>query len=198
MGIIDLLTNIKKKISMVRLTKEQYVSFLSQEFYFANSTPINLRLAANNCPFPIISDFLTHHAKDEDGHAVWALQDIMDLGMCTPLPVKKETDKLISYARSVCRGCESYKILGLSVLVENLAPSVDLSKLLPENIGSAVRFIERHSKVDVKHAQEINELIAESDPPIRKGIEGSAMEFIILYADFLHAATDTPYVGTNL
>jgi hypothetical protein len=187
-----------EQVGNVKLTLEQYVSLLSQEFYFASVTSINLRIAAKNCPFPNIADYLRHHAKDEDGHNIWAMQDLLELGHSVPLPPTKATEALLRHMSVVSNGDESYKFLGLSMIVENLAPKIDINMLLPENIGEAKRFVERHTKVDVLHSKEINELIASLDIPLQKGIEGAAMEFIILYADFLSQAVGIDYDRKHL
>lgn len=170
-----------------RLTREEYLGLLGQEYHLSLAAPENLRRAAARVSDARLARWLEQHAADEDGHHLWALRDLADLGATPPAPTEA-TRRLLERVAQVAGGDEPHTILGLSVVVEHAAPRVDPAMLLPEGLGKATRFVVRHTKVDVKHAREVDEMIAALAPAQRAQVEERAKEFAALFVAFLMAA----------
>lgn len=177
------------ELMRTRLSRPQYVGVLGQEYHLSSNAPRNLRLAASQVEkdLPELAAWLRHHADDEDGHHLWAEDDLADLGETIP-PATDATRRLLTRVRQIASGDHAYRILGLSYVVEHTAPQIDPDELLPHDVGSANRFIVRHTKVDIKHAEEVDEAIAALPEALQAEVFEQAAEFRELFHAFLLAA----------
>ena len=150
-----------------RLTIDEYIKYLTQQYHFALHIESIMRLAAetyikNQYTFgEDIPNFLMHHAQDEAGHHIWAYNDLNKLG-ATPIgPYNLATSELLDKLIIVAQGSFLWGVLGLSEIVENFAPTIEIEDIVPQEAIdiNADTFIRRHIKVDVRHAKEINDCI---------------------------------------
>jgi len=190
-----------------RLTREQYIGVLGQEYHLSRAAPANLRAAADrlaslsagkSARHQKVSDWLRKHASEEDGHFIWALQDLNDLGVKVPPPQTYETTSLLVTVQSIATSTAPYRILGLSDVVEHFAPTLKVETLLPEGIGEASRFIGRHSKVDVQHAKEVDEAIGWLSDKEQGEVRATAKVFESLFRNFLLAAARSGHQKSRL
>src|SRR4029077_5659301 len=108
---------------------------------------------------PALSRWFAQHAREENGHHRWAEQDLRDLGEAFPPPFPP-TLRLIRHIEEVPGGPKPYLVLGISHVAENLSPMLDPAALLPDGIGRAGRYVERHVLVDRTHAADVNRQVA--------------------------------------
>ena len=99
------------------ITQQHYILFLWETWHFVRFTPEHLRIAAARMPEGALRERFLSHARGEEGHDRWALQDLtalgVDVAMVTgsqPLPA---TARLIAYERCTAEVMEPMALLGL-------------------------------------------------------------------------------------
>lgn len=141
-----------------RLSLAQYLSVLGQEYHLAINAPLNFQIAADRCDDPSVVRFLLAHAAEVDGHHEWAAQDLADLGASVP-PPNAATLRLLEHVRSLACGGEPHRVLALCLVSGQIAPTLDVERVIPPAAGSAIRFVLNHREMDLLRAAEARAVI---------------------------------------
>jgi hypothetical protein len=169
------------------LTRDQYVGLLGQLYHFSAAAQSHLRQVVARIDDPRLAQWFARHARQEQGHHLWAEQDLRDLGEEVPPPTPA-TLRLIHHIEEVATGPKPYLVLGISHVAENLSPMLDPATLLPEGLESAVRYVGRHALVDRTHAEEVNEQVSMLPAARRAEVLEESRRFERLMLEFFLAS----------
>jgi hypothetical protein len=166
------------------LTRDQYVGLLGQLYHFSAAAQSHLRAVVDRIDDPALSRWFAKHAREEYGHHRWAEQDLTELGEAVPSALPA-TLRLIRHIEEIAGGPKPYLLLGISHVAENLSPMLDPTALLPEGIGRAGRYVERHVLVDRTHAADVNRQVAMLSAERRAEVLEESRRFTELMFEFL-------------
>jgi hypothetical protein len=177
-----------------RLTKEQYIRCLQQEWHLARHATDEIDRAAWGCENVAVRKGLFDHADEERQpvpHRQWVEEDLAELGANLTNPTAA-TSKLLSVLYTIARSRSSYRVLGLSLVAESFSPQLNLDAILPHDVGTARRFIDRHAKLDVGHVKHVKAIISHLNWWQRMRVRLAAIRFKWLFARFLISARNGP------
>jgi hypothetical protein len=175
---------VRETLNGEPLTRDQYVGLLGQLYYFSAAAQSHLRAVVHRIDDPALAAWFAKHAREENGHHLWAEQDLKELGEALPPPFPA-TLRLIRHIEQVAGGPKPYLVLGISHVAENLSPMLDPAVLLPEGAHSAARYVGRHVLVDRTHAADVNQQVAKLPPARRSEVLEESRQFAELMFEFL-------------
>jgi hypothetical protein len=169
------------------LSRDQYIGLLGQLYHFSAAAQSHLRAVVGRIDDPALSRWFAKHAREEYGHHRWAEQDLKELGEEVPAPFPA-TLRLIRHIEEIAGSSKPYLVLGISHVAENLSPMLDPAALLPDGIGRAGRYVERHVLVDRTHAADVNRQVAMLPVERRTEVLEESRRFTELMFEFLLAS----------
>ncbi|ABE57013.1 TENA/THI-4 protein [Shewanella denitrificans OS217] len=187
MSIIDL-TKLEQKVATMwdsiltnspfihevldgKATKALYAIYMTETYHYTKHNAKNQALVGimgKDLPGKYLS-FCFHHAHEEAGHELMALSDIASIGFdredvlsSKPLPA---TETLIAYLYWISATGNPVQRLGYSYWAENVYGYIDpVLKAIQSTLDltpQSMKFFIAHSKIDAKHAEEVNEMLHE-------------------------------------
>ena len=143
-----------------------YVRYLLNAYYYAQYSPKIMALAASRCidSHPDLGAYLLHHANEERGHDLWALEDLRDLGVneaearsARPVPA---CAAMVGYVHYVAGFSNPVGVFGWMYVLE--AVGSDLGAVVADRLKTMVggstaglRFVTGHGVTDVRHTDEL-------------------------------------------
>jgi hypothetical protein len=185
-------------------SRDDFVRFLSQTYWYTRESPLLLREAAAGLraagAYPELAAYYEQKAVEESGHEAWALADLRSLGApADPALLPPPSPAVTTYLRFHHRLIAAGKPLGFfgaawileslgsgaGAIVERLRARSDLP-----GIAGALRFLSGHGAADVHHLDELADRLAGvEDPGHRRTILVSAKVTAALYPRFFRAAS---------
>ncbi|MFP6665386.1 MAG: iron-containing redox enzyme family protein [Deltaproteobacteria bacterium] len=149
-----------------RSRSEDYISYLTSVFHYARFSPVIMAAAASRCSqsHPELSAYLLKHAAEEQGHDVWALEDLAKLGVpadqirrARPAPA---CAALVGYVHNLATIGNPIAIFGWMYILE--AVGSDIGVAAGEKLDAAhggadapIHFVAGHGEADADHTVEI-------------------------------------------
>jgi pyrroloquinoline quinone (PQQ) biosynthesis protein C len=152
-----------------------YRTYLINVWHYAQHSATVIGLAGSRCVARNrpIANYLFHHAKEELGHELWALEDLETLGVSAaelaasrPVP---SCAAMIGYEYYIAGHANPVSLFGwlyvLEAMGEDLGPV--MSSRLTETFGrkTGVHFIEGHGEADEAHTHDLTAQIIAHIPP---------------------------------
>jgi heme oxygenase len=151
--------------------KEAYIRYLTFVYQYAQHSPKVIALAASRCvnTHPELAKYLLHHAEEEQGHDIWALEDLRELGV-DPEIVKATYPltacaSMIGFIYYTAAYANPVSLFGWLYVLEAMGD--DLGSLaankLNEGLGlsnKALRFVAGHGVNDQEHTADLTEQIS--------------------------------------
>ncbi|MBI4529194.1 MAG: iron-containing redox enzyme family protein [Deltaproteobacteria bacterium] len=164
-------TQVVKTLFHGTLDRAAYVRYLLNAYNYAQHSPKVMAVAAARCTdtHPELATYLLHHAIEEQGHYLWALEDLRDLNVgdveaqaARPLP---SCAAMIGYIHYTAGYANPVGLLGWMYVLE--AVGNDLGTVVAKSLKNALklpgsaglRFVARHGVSDTDHARELTEQI---------------------------------------
>jgi pyrroloquinoline quinone (PQQ) biosynthesis protein C len=159
-------TRLFKALFTNALDQAAYIRYLQNAYYYARHSPKIMALAASRCmdSHPELAAYLLHHAEEERGHDLWALEDLRDFHIDeaqarSALPVPA-CAAMVGYIHYVAGFSNPIGVFGWMYILE--AVGHDLGSRVASRLkasfggsGASVRFVARHGDTDVRHADEL-------------------------------------------
>jgi len=146
-----------------------YGRYLTNVWHYAQHSSIVIGHAAARCvpDNPKLADYLFHHAREELGHDVWALQDMEALGMniddvrkSRPVP---SCAAMVGFEYFTASHANPVGLFGWLYVLEAMGD--DLGQVVSERIAQGlklpdgVKFLKGHGEADVAHTKDLTEQI---------------------------------------
>ncbi len=163
-------TKITKALFAGTVEPSAYVRYLINAYNYAQHSPKVMALAAARCmgTHPELATYLLHHADEEQGHDLWALEDLRDLNVseaqvraARPVPA---CEAMIGYMHYVAGYANPVGLFGWMYVLEVVGS--DLGALVAKQLktvtglsGKGVRFVARHGDSDVDHTKDMTHCI---------------------------------------
>lgn len=162
--------------------RELYVTLMTEIYHYTRENAQNQALAAIDVHSDRLSllRFCLHHAFEEAGHDLMALNDLRAVGVdpeavvaSRPLP---ETQAFIAYLYRVATTCDATSRLGYSLWAEGCYPHIaEVLDAMRTSLGLEDRdmtFFVAHSKIDAGHLEEVEQAIDEhcTTPELRAAL----------------------------
>ena len=159
-------TRLFKALFSNALDPAAYIRYLQNAYYYAQYSPRIMALAASRCmdTHPELAAYLLHHAEEERGHDLWALEDLRDFQVSeaqarSALPVPA-CAAMVGYIHYVAGFSNPVGVFGWMYILEAVGHDLgsQVASRLKASFGGAiagVRFVARHGDTDVRHAQEL-------------------------------------------
>lgn len=147
-----------------------YVRYLINAHHYAQYSPKVMAIAAARCidTHPALATYLLHHAREEQGHEQWALEDLRDLNVSEsvvqatrPVP---SCAAMIGYVHYIAGYANPLGLFGWMYVLE--AVGNDLGTLVAQRLKDVpglpkggMRFIAGHGISDTDHTQDLTQQI---------------------------------------
>lgn len=152
------------------LDRDAYIRYLTNVYYYAQFSPRLMATAAARCmsTHRELATYLLHHAEEEMGHELWALEDLRDLGVseyearaARPVP---SCDAMVGYVHYIADHGNPIGLFGWMYVLEGVGSDFGIvaAERLKQALGeaaSAVRFVEQHGINDADHADDLAQQI---------------------------------------
>ncbi len=162
-----------------RVDRERYERFLIDLYpVVAHFCPVMLA-AAGRCPDELsaVRSFLQEHAREEQGHELWVLEDCAALGgtafaeqvrLSRP---GREVQEMVAFNHALAERAHPCGVLGMVLTLEAMAARIAggaaaaVSRALELRDGRGVKFLASHGPLDAHHLTELYELLDRIDDP---------------------------------
>jgi pyrroloquinoline quinone (PQQ) biosynthesis protein C len=182
-----------------RLTKNDYVQFLTQAYHHVKHTlPLLMACGARLLArLEWLRAAMGEYISEETGHQEWILNDIRACG-ADPGLVRTGTpdlpaELLVSYAYDTIARGNPVGFLGMVLVLEGTSTAVALqaARALQRSLGlqpGAFTYLSSHGELDVAHTRFFESLVNRlDDPHDRAAIVHCARVFYRLYGDVFRA-----------
>jgi pyrroloquinoline quinone (PQQ) biosynthesis protein C len=150
-----------------RSRSEDYIAYLTNVFHYARFSPVIMAAAASRTSqsHPELSLYLLKHAGEEQGHDVWALEDLARLGVsgetvrqARPVPA---CAALVGYVHNLATAKNPIATFGWMYVLE--AVGADIGVAAGAKLGAThssgedapIRFVAGHGEADTDHTIQI-------------------------------------------
>jgi pyrroloquinoline quinone (PQQ) biosynthesis protein C len=151
-----------------------YKHYLSNVWHYAQHSGTVIAIAGARCvqSHPALAAYLLHHAQDELGHDVWALQDLEVMGVdadevraSRPLPA---CAAMIGYEYYLAAHANPVSLFGWLFVLEAMGDDLGhvVARRVREALNAAegVKFLAGHGEADEEHTKEIIDQIRTNIP----------------------------------
>ncbi len=164
-------TEVIKSLLENRPNKETYIRYLTFVYQYAQHSPKVIALAASRCinSHPELARYLLHHAEEEQGHDIWALEDLKELGI-------DETTVKSTYPLTACASMIAFiyytaayanpvSLFGWLYVLEAMGEDLGTMAANKLNEGlnlsdQALRFVAGHGINDQQHTADLTHQIS--------------------------------------
>lgn len=146
-----------------------YRHYLSNVWHYAQHSGTVIAIAGARCVLthPPLAAYLLHHAQEELGHDVWALQDLEVMGVdeadvrkSRPLPA---CAAMVGYEYYLAAHANPVSLFGWLFVLEAMGDDLGhvVARRVREalNVDQGVKFLAGHGEADEEHTREIIEQI---------------------------------------
>lgn len=152
------------------LDRDAYVRYLVNAYNYAQYSPRVMALGASRAlaTHPELASYLLHHATEEQGHELWALADLAELGVPEAEARARRPvlacSALVGYIHFVAGHANAIGLFGWMYVLEAVGSDVgtELGRRIDAGLklgGKALRFVAGHGIADTDHTTEITEMI---------------------------------------
>lgn len=149
---------------------QSYIKYLINVYKYAEHSPKVIAMAAARCmsSHRELASYLLHHAEEEKGHDLWALEDLQDLGL-DPLYVQDQypvnaCSSMIGFMYYTACHQNPVGLFGWMYILEAIGN--DLGALVASRLddslglnGKSLRFVAGHAVSDQDHTKDLTEVI---------------------------------------
>jgi pyrroloquinoline quinone (PQQ) biosynthesis protein C len=181
------------------VTRAQYLAFLTQAYHHVRHTVPLLMACGLRLPRRLqwLRSAVAHYIEEELGHEAWILDDIAAAGgdvaaVCDGRP-SLETEVLVSYAYDTVMRESSIGFFGMVYVLEGTSATLAtrVANSLRDHLhlpDAALSYLKRHGAVDLRHLEELRELLNQLDHPEDcAAVVHRAKVFFRLYGDVLRS-----------
>ncbi len=159
-----------KSVLAGKADKDIYIKYLTNVYQYAQHSPKVIALAASRCmnTHPQLAKYLLHHAEEEQGHDLWALADLQDLGvnestvkLAYPVP---SCSAMIGFVYYTAGYANPVGLFGWLYVLE--AMGNDIGGIIAEQLNdglslsnTALRFVAGHGISDRDHTTDLTEVM---------------------------------------
>jgi heme oxygenase len=163
-------TRVLKSVLDGSLDRDAYVRYLVNAYNYAQYSPRVMALGASRAlaTHPELASYLLHHATEEQGHDLWALADLGDLGVPEAVARARRPvlacSALIGYVHFAAGHAKPIGLFGWMYVLEAVGNDLgtEIARRIDEGLklgGRALRFVAGHGIADQDHTAEITEKI---------------------------------------
>jgi len=159
-----------------RLTRADYVAFLSQAYYHVRHTlPLLMACGARlSARLEWLRSAMSEYIREETGHEEWILNDIRACGTDPELirngAPALPAELLVAYAYDVIARINPVGFLGMVLVLEGTSTAVatQAERALQTSLGlpaAAFTYLSSHGELDISHTRLFASLVSRLDNP---------------------------------
>lgn len=191
-----------------RITREQYVAFLTQAWHHVRHTVPLLMAVGANLPdrHGALRNDLIHYLEEETGHDDWILNDIAAAGgdraaAAASLP-NVETDAMVAYAWDTVQRRNPVGFFGMVHVLEgtSVALAVNAADQIEKSLGlpkHAFTYLRSHGTLDLEHVEHLGGILdGLTDPADQAAVIQCARAMFWLYGNVFRGLGRQPATTT--